>query len=108
MTGEELSQVITALATLVVAATGMVAAVGVIMNYKATRRVERTTDRTDQTTTRVEHTTDRTQQDVRTLNEQTIGELSAADETRRIEEKPPDDRTAMEKRHLRDMGDRER
>lgn len=44
-------------------------------------------------TTRVRH-------EVRTMNEQTIGQLAANQETRRIEVIPQADRTAREDRHM--------
>lgn len=44
-------------------------------------------------TTRVRH-------EVRTMNEQTIGQLAANQETRRIEVIPKGDRTAREDRHM--------
>lgn len=42
----------------------------------------------------------RVKQDVRTLNESSVGQLAAADETRRIERIPKGDRTAKEQRHI--------
>lgn len=41
-----------------------------------------------------------THRQVVTLNESTIGELAAAGETRRAEDIPHDERTAMEQRHI--------
>ena len=38
--------------------------------------------------------------EVRTLNESTMGQLAAAGETRRIEDIPLDERTAKEQRHM--------
>lgn len=44
----------------------------------------------------------RVRRDVRTYNETTAGALAAANETRRIEGIPHDDRTEKEQRHLDD------
>lgn len=38
--------------------------------------------------------------EVKTMNELTIGQLGEAEETRRIESKPPAERTSREKRHV--------
>jgi len=43
--------------------------------------------------------------DLATYNESKVGELAAADETRRIDAIAPTDRTAKEARHLLDAGD---
>lgn len=44
----------------------------------------------------------RIQREVRTMNESTMGQLAAGQETRRVEALDHDDRTAMEQRHLDD------
>lgn len=44
--------------------------------------------------------TGRIHQEVKTMNELTIGQLGEANETRRIEQIPPGDRTAREDRHM--------
>ena len=44
--------------------------------------------------------TSQTLHEVKTMNELTIGQLGEAAETRRIQEKPPEDRTTREGRHV--------
>jgi hypothetical protein len=46
------------------------------------------------------HRAGRVVQEVRTLNELSLGQLGAATETRRIDEIDPSDRTAQETRHM--------
>lgn len=73
--------VILAISTLVVAITGLLGAITImIVNLRATRKVQR---------------------EVQTLNEQTIGQLGAAEETRRIRDILPGERTPREERHLK-------